>query len=232
MNAKRKIKRLAGLLNREYGKKVWRKTGDPISVLIGTILSQNTSDHNSHRAFANLRAQFSEWEEVRRAPVSKIEKAIRTGGLSRIKAARIKRILNQINDDGSDLGLSFLKRWDTDEIIQYLKEFEGVGAKTIACVLLFSLGRPVMPVDTHVLRLSRRLVLVPKKSDAQKASWTMQEIVPPDLVYSLHLNLIQHGREVCKAQNPKCGECVIFDSCEFEEKEKPSKNRRAYLCKR
>ena len=219
MNAKRKIRRLASLLNKEYGKKVWRKSGDPISVLIGTILSQNTSDHNSHGAFANLRVQFSDWEKLRKSPVSKIERAIKSGGLSRMKATRIKRILNQIHNDGSDLSLSFLKRWDTDEIIQYLKEFKGVGEKTIACVLLFSLGRPVMPVDTHVLRLSRRLGLAPKKVDAQKASGIMREIVPPHMVYSLHLNLIQHGRKVCKARNPKCGGCVIFDLCEFEEKE-------------
>lgn len=218
MQTKRKIKRLAQLLDKEYGKKIWQKSGDPISVLIGTILSQNTSDHNSHRAFSNLRSQFPDWEELRKAPVSKIERAIKTGGLSRIKAKSIKNILNQIDNNDSDLNLSFLKRWETDEIIRYLRKFKGVGDKTIACVLLFSLGRPVMPVDTHVLRLSRRLGLVPKESGANKVHILLRKIVPEDLVYSLHLNLIQYGRTVCKAQNPKCGECMVFNLCEYEER--------------
>lgn len=218
MKIQKKIKRLADLLDREYGKKIWRKSGEPLSVLIGTILSQNTSDHNSHRAFDNLISHFPDWEEVRRAHVTKIEKSIRTGGLSRIKAKRIKEILNQIHKDDSDLSLSFLRKWETDEVVKYLKKFNGVGDKTIACVLLFSLGRPVIPVDTHVLRLSRRLGLVPEEFDANEAHHFLQELVPPDLVYSLHLNLIQHGRGVCKAQNPTCGECVVYDLCEYKEK--------------
>lgn len=218
MNAKTKIKRVAGLLDKEYGRKIWRKTGDPMSVLIGTILSQNTSDHNSHRAFASLRRRFPDWNELRRAPVSRIEKAIRTGGLSRIKAERIKKILGQVNHDDSDLSLSFLRSWDTDKAVEYLRKFKGVGEKTVACVMLFSLGRPVMPVDTHVFRLLRRLGLVPEGSDTQKAHQVVRKIVPANLVYSFHLNLIQHGRKVCKAQNPRCGECIIFEHCEYEEK--------------
>jgi len=218
MKIQKKIKRLANLLDKEYGRKIWRKSGNPTSVLMGTILSQNTSDHNSHRAFDNLISRFPDWEEVRKAPVSKIEKTIRTGGLSRIKAKRIKDILNQIHNNDSDINLSFLKKWKTDAIMDYLKGFKGVGDKTIACVLLFSLGRPVIPVDTHVLRLSRRLGLVPEESDANKAFRFLQESVPEDLVYPLHLNLIEHGRKVCKAQNPRCGECMIFSLCEFEEK--------------
>ena len=218
MKIQRKIKRLAVLLDREYGKKIWKKSGDPTSVLIGTILSQNTTDHNSHRAFDNLKNKFPSWEEVRKSPVSKIEKAIRTGGLSKIKAKRIKNILNQIHNDDSDLSLSYLKKWKTDKIINYLRRFKGVGDKTIACVLLFSLGRPIIPVDTHVLRLSRRLGLVPEDTDARKTHILMQKLVPENLVYSLHLNLIQHGRRVCKAQNPGCGECLVYDLCEYEEK--------------
>lgn len=218
MKILRKIKRLAVILDREYGKKIWKKSGDPTSVLIGTILSQNTTDHNSHRAFDNLKNKFPSWEEVRKSPVSKIEKAIRTGGLSKIKAKRIKNILNQIHNDDSDLSLSYLKKWKTDKIVNYLRRFKGVGDKTIACVLLFSLGRPIIPVDTHVLRLSRRLGLVPEDTDARKTHILMQKLVPENLVYSLHLNLIQHGRRVCKAQNPGCGECLVYDLCEYEEK--------------
>jgi len=218
MRINRKIRSLSRILDKEYGKKIWKKSGDPLSVLMGTILSQNTSDYNSHRAFTSLRTRFPDWEKVRRAPVSKIARAIRAGGLCRIKAKRIKEILNQIHNDNSDLSLSYLRRWETDEIITYLRKFKGVGDKTIACVLLFSLGRPVIPVDTHVLRLSQRLGLVPKEFDAPKAYHLLQQIVPEDLVYSLHLNLIRHGRKVCKAQNPLCRECLIFNLCEFEEK--------------
>jgi endonuclease-3 len=218
MKIRVKIKRLANLLDREYGKKIWRKSGDPTSVLIGTILSQNTTDQNSHRAFDNLKSRFKDWEEVRKSPVSKIERAIRIGGISSIKAKRIRNILNQIHNDDSDLSLSYLKRWETDRIISYLRRFKGVGDKTIACVLLFSLGRPIIPVDTHVLRLSKRLGLVPEDTDAQKAHLLLQKLVPENLVYSLHLNLIQHGRKVCQAQNPGCSECIVFDLCEYEEK--------------
>jgi len=218
MELREKIKRTSALLDKEYGKKVLRPSGDPLSVLIGTILSQNTSDHNSHKAFRNLLATFKNWEKVRKAPLSKIEKEIKHGGLAKIKAKRIKNILNQIYKDNSKTDLSFLRKFRTEEAIDYLNRFKGVGEKTIACVLLFALGRPVIPVDTHVLRLSKRLGLLPKKIDSKKAHEILQKAVPQNLVYSYHLNLITHGRKICKAQNPRCGECVLFDLCETQEK--------------
>jgi len=218
MELREKIKRTSALLDKEYGKKVLRPSGDPLSVLIGTILSQNTSDHNSHKAFRNLLATFKNWEKVRKAPLSKIEKEIKHGGLAKIKAKRIKNILNQIYKDNSKTDLSFLRKFRTEEAIDYLNRFKGVGEKTIACVLLFALGRPVIPVDTHVLRLSKRLNLLPKKIDSKKAHEILQKAVPQNLVYSYHLNLITHGRKICKAQNPRCGECVLFDLCETQEK--------------
>lgn len=218
MELREKIKRTSALLDKEYGKKVLRPSGDPLSVLIGTILSQNTSDHNSHKAFRNLLATFKNWEKVRKAPLSKIEKEIKPGGLAKIKAKRIKNILNQIYKDNSKTDLSFLRKFRTEEAIDYLNRFKGVGEKTIACVLLFALGRPVIPVDTHVLRLSKRLNLLPKKIDSKKAHEILQKAVPQNLVYSYHLNLITFGRKICKAQNPRCGECVLFDLCETQEK--------------
>ena len=157
----KKITKLSNLLEGEYGRRTWRVHGAPLSVLIATILSQNTSDNNSHRAFANLRSQFKNWEEVRRARVKRIADAIRSGGLADIKALRIKDILNQMYKENRNLSLSFLKGWRTDKIKSWLGRFKGVGDKTIACVLLFSLKRPSMPVDTHVLRVSKRLGLVP-----------------------------------------------------------------------
>jgi endonuclease-3 len=211
----KKIKRLSDLLEKEYGRKVWKRHGDPLSVLVGTILSQNTSDNNSHKAFANLKSKFRNWDEVRKARVKKIADTIRSGGLADIKALRIKNILNQIYEENGSLNLSFLKRWQTDKIKSWLRRFKGVGEKTIACVLLFSLKRPAMPVDTHVLRVSKRLGLVPQNLSASQAETLLEKSVPKNSIYQFHLNLIAHGRAVCKAANPLCQDCVLFESCEF-----------------
>ncbi len=213
-----KIKKISVLLNKEYGEKIWRKGGTPLSVLIGTILSQNTSDKNSHQAFRNLKNNFKNWEDVRKSPVKKIEKAVQRGGLARIKAKRIKVILNQIHKDNHNTTLGHLKRMETQKVVDYLRKFKGVGQKTIACVLLFSLGRAVIPVDTHVHRLSKRLGLFEEKTDSKKAHQILQKMVPDNLVYSFHLNLIEHGRKICKAKNPSCEKCVLFGLCEAFEK--------------
>ena len=214
------IKSLADLLEKEYGKKMLQPSSDPLSELIATILSQNTSDHNSHRAFRSLRKTFRSWDELRTASLGKISRSIKTGGLEQVKAGRIKRILNQIYEERGRVTLSFLRRWETEKIRKYLSGFKGVGEKTIACVLLFSLGRPVFPVDTHILRVSKRLGLIPAKADSKRANQILQNKIPENLVYSFHLNLIQHGRKICKAGNPLCGECILYQKCEFREKHK------------
>jgi endonuclease-3 len=211
----KKITKLSSLLEREYGKRSWRRHGDPLSVLIATILSQNTSDNNSHKAFANLKAEFKNWEEVRRARVKRTTDAIRSGGLADIKASRIKDILSQIYEENGNLDLSFLKRWRTEKIKSWLGKFKGVGDKTIACVLLFSLKRPAMPVDTHVLRVSKRLGLVPQNLNASAAEAVLERVIPGSSIYQFHLNLIAHGRLVCKAANPLCNDCVLLENCEF-----------------
>ena len=219
-----KIKKISKLLNREYGERIWRPSGDPLKVLIGTILSQNTSDNNSHQAFRNLKNRFKNWDDIRKAPTKRIEKAIKHGGLAKIKAKRIKdmrkhqEILNRIHKDNHNTNLSHLKKMETQKVIEYLKRFKGVGEKTVACVLLFSLGRPIIPVDTHVLRLSRRLDLIPEKTEPKKAHQILQKLVQKNLVFSFHLNLIEHGRKICKAKNPRCDECVLFDLCKAFEK--------------
>ncbi|MCK4385017.1 MAG: endonuclease III [candidate division Zixibacteria bacterium] len=214
----KKIKRLFYLLEKEYGNKAWRVHGDPLSVLMGTILSQNTSDNNSHKAFANLRSKFKNWDEVRKARVKKIANTIRSGGLADIKALRIKNILNQIYKENGSLNLSFLKRWRTDQIKTWLRIFKGVGDKTTACVLLFSLKRPAMPVDTHVLRVSKRLGLVPQNSTAIQTESLLEKLIPGNLIYQLHLNLITHGRMVCKTTNPLCQDCVLLEDCDYGKK--------------
>jgi endonuclease-3 len=217
---KKKIKTISLKLKRAYGKKRWRVHNDPLSELIVTILSQNTSDHNSHKAYFNLISKFTTWDRVRKASSQRIADAIRSGGLADIKSQRIKDILNQIHKENHDLDLSFLKTWGTEKIKPYLKRFKGVGEKTIACVLLFSLGRPVMPVDTHVLRVSKRLGLVPKKANAAEAEAILEELVSGKMIYQFHLNLIQHGREVCKAANPRCAGCVLLENCDYGRKKK------------
>jgi endonuclease-3 len=220
MEDSRQIRTIEKLLEKEYGKKVLKPSYDPLSELIATILSQNTSDNNSHRAYRNLKHNFKNWEEVRFAPLRKIVQSIKVGGLEKIKAERIKDILNQIYKEKGIVSLASLKKWDTDKVKSYLSHFTGVGDKTIACVLLFALGRPVLPVDTHILRVSKRLGLIPWKADSKKAHILLQNKIPPALVYPFHLNLIEHGRKICKARISLCGNCVLFQKCEFKDKYK------------
>jgi endonuclease-3 len=214
------IKVIEHLMEKEYVKKVLKPSRDPLSELIATILSQNTSDNNSHRAYGNLRHNFKSWEGLRKAPLRKIVQSIKVGGLEKIKAERIKNILNQIHKENGAVSLAFLKKWDTERAKTYLSHFTGVGDKTIACVLLFALGRPVLPVDTHILRVSKRLGLIPWKADSKKAHILLQNKIPPALIYPFHLNLIEHGRKICKARIPLCGDCVLFQKCEFKDKYK------------
>ena len=214
----KRIKKLSLKLEKLYGRKRWKVHADPLSELIATILSQNTSDHNSHRAYFSLRSKFKTWDDVRKTNKRSVANAIRSGGLADIKTKRIKDILNQIHEENRDLDLDFLKRWKTDRIKAYLKSFKGVGEKTVACVLLFSLKRSVMPVDTHVLRVSKRLGLVPKKSDTSKAETILEELAPENLIYQFHLNLIEHGRNICRAANPRCESCVLLENCDYGRK--------------
>lgn len=213
-----KVKKVSAKLEKLYGKKRWQVHSDPLSELIATILSQNTSDLNSHRAYLSLKSRFKTWDNVRKAKARQIANTIRSGGLADIKAKRIKVILQQIFEENGKLNLNFLKRWSTEKIREYLGRYQGVGEKTIACVLLFSLKRPALPVDTHVLRVSRRLGLVPPKTDARKAEWMLEELVSPQRVYRFHLDLIKHGRKICKAANPRCPECVLLEICDYGEK--------------
>lgn len=207
------IRTIAGILERAYGPRKWRPGEDILSQLVKTILSQNTSDTNSLRAFRQLRERYPTWEGVHRAARRQVADAIRSGGLADIKAGRIKAILRHIYREHPDGDLSFLKRWPSGRIREYLERFEGVGEKTAACVLLFALGRPVMPVDTHVRRVSQRLGLIPPKTDAARAHHLLQEAVPASLVYAFHIHLIEHGRKICRARKPLCDRCPLQDRC-------------------
>jgi len=185
----------------------------PLDSLIATVLSQNTTDTNSGRAFAQLKERFPTWEEVAEARPAQIAAAIRSGGLADIKARRIERILRQIEEDRGSLDLGFLRRLSVERAREYLTGLPGVGPKTAACVLLFSLRRPVFPVDTHVLRVSKRLGLIPATTTMERAHDIYREMLEPDQMLGLHLGLVQHGRETCKARRPRCGPCALSELC-------------------
>jgi len=181
--------------------------------LVATILSQNTSDANSDAAYEELRRRMPDWDAVRRAPVRRIAQAIRRAGLSNVKAPRIKAILAQIHDQRGELSLEFLRDLPTSEALEYLSGFSGVGPKTAACVLLFACRKPVLPVDTHVYRVSRRLGLIGTRTDAERAHQELARLVPPARVLEFHIQLIRHGRRHCEARRPQCDDCPLVDLC-------------------
>ncbi len=179
-----------------------------------TILSQNTSDTNRDRAYSDLRRAFPTWDDVADAPVPAIARAIHRGGLAPTKAPRLKAALAALRERGVALGDGALLDWQDDRaLFDLLVSLPGVGPKTAACVLLFSCGRPYFPVDTHVHRLAIRLGLMPPAATAVATQVALQAVVPPGLVYEVHMNLIRHGREVCVAHRPYCSGCVLADLC-------------------
>lgn len=202
-----------------YGEPAWEPRLDPLSLLVTTILSQNTSDINQHKAYRRLRERFPTWEEVWRAPVGEIEEAIRLAGMARQRAPRIKAALEFIMRERGELRLDFLKTLPVEEAKAWLTRIHGIGPKTAAIVLLFSFGMPAFPVDTHVHRVSRRLGLVPAKASPSLTQEVLEQLVPPHLYYPLHVNLITHGRRVCKAQRPLCPTCFLRHLCDDYQKQ-------------
>ena len=215
------------LLGPEYGPFEWEPRYDPASELVYTILSQHTSDINSERAFKNLMATFGSLEDIAIASVGDIEDAIRMGGLAKVKAPRIKAVLNQLFEELSSFDLMFLKDMPLDEAKAWLTRLDGIGPKTAAIILCFSLGMPAMPVDTHIYRVSQRLGFVGKKISAEKAHDVLEAKVEPEDVFDFHLYLINHGRQVCKALRPRCDRCVLAWGCPsraaFERKAKKTR---------
>jgi len=187
-----------------------------------TILSQNTSDTNSLRAFANLKRDYGNYDSLLLAPTEEVADCIREGGLANIKALRIQEVLLSIKRDRGAMDIGFLEGMDKDEAMGYLLDLPGVGPKTASIVLLFAFGMPFMPVDTHVFRVSRRLGLVPENLSPEKAQKALERIVPPECYHSFHLNLIRHGRQICRARGPKHEECALKECCDcFLQGQKP-----------
>lgn len=214
-----KVARVEEALTKYYGERVWRRenySADLTGGLVATILSQNTSDLNSGRAFASLRAAFpGGWDDVRRADTVEIADSIRAGGLADVKASRIKAILQDLHERTGVTSLECLSGWSDEEIRKFLISFKGIGPKTAACILMFNLGRPILAVDTHVHRVAKRLGLIGPKVTPDQAHALLQELLEDGQVYSFHVHMIEHGRKICHAQRPQCDICPVQSECDF-----------------
>jgi endonuclease III len=198
-----------------FGEPTWRAHLSPLDELVSTILSQSTNDTNRDRAFEALRARFPTWEAVRDAPQEEVIEAIRPAGLANQKGPRIQMVLREITAQRGSLDLGFLAELPFDEAFAWLMSFKGVGPKTASIVLLFALGRPAFPVDTHVHRVSGRLGLRPEKMSADSAHTHLGGMFPPEAYYAAHLNLIRLGREICTARKPRCSVCPLNQVCDY-----------------
>jgi endonuclease-3 len=245
MTTRAGITEILNLTNRAYGRPGPFRRTDPVDEIVRTILSQNTNDTNSLAAFAVLKRNFKTWEGLLNAPTNKIAALIKHAGLANIKAARIKEALIEIKRREGKVSLANLTRLDAGSALEYLRSIKGVGPKTAACVLLFSFGKPVMPVDTHIFRVTKRLGLIGPKVGIEEAHELLTALVPKDLtprrgqsqckrpcsgssrdcqardlIYEFHLGIIEHGRKTCRALHPRCGACVLYGLCRFRDKSK------------
>ncbi|NLB60534.1 MAG: endonuclease III [Lentisphaerae bacterium] len=207
------FQRILRTLRRAYGPLPVARPEPPLDVLIQTILSQNTSDLNSLRAYRSLRRQFPRWSQVAAASEAEIASAIHSGGLARIKAARIRQVLQIIHAPGGRAALRRLKKMDQAQALSWLTSLPGVGVKTASCVLLFALGLPAMPVDTHVYRLVIRLGWVAPRQSVAAVTAALEKLIPARMIRPLHLYLIEHGRRICRPQRPACDQCVLRPDC-------------------
>jgi len=218
---RQRIATCIALLEEQYGIPLPDER-DPVDLLVMTILSQNTSDTNSLRAFALLKSRFCSYEEILSSPEEAVADSIRKGGLADMKTRRIKETLARIKQDAGSISLGFLAGMKNEDAMAYLLSLPGVGPKTASVVLLFAFAMPFLPVDTHVYRLSRRLGLVEEGVRPEKAQAILERIVPADKYLSLHLNLIRHGRLVCRARAPRHEQCGLKSCCDnFLQGQKP-----------
>jgi endonuclease-3 len=198
-----------------FGEPTWRNPLPALDELVSTILSQNTNDTNRDRAFRSLRRRFPTWEAVRDAEPEAVIQAIRSAGLANQKGPRIQQVLREITAEKGELSLDFLEQMPPERAREWLQKFKGVGPKTAAIVLLFSLNKPAFPVDTHIYRVSGRLGLRPAKMTVEQAHTYLADLFAPETYYSAHLNLIRLGREFCLARKPNCPTCPLNDVCNY-----------------
>jgi endonuclease-3 len=209
------LRRVVRILDDAYGRPVLSPRYPPVDELVYTILSQNTADVNTDRTFAALKARFPRWTDVRDAPAATIEETIALGGLAHTKAPRIKAVLEAVSERTGEPDLSELGEMTDEEAQARLTSLPGIGPKTAACVLLFALERPVMPVDTHVHRVARRLGVIGDKTSAEQAHPELTALAGPKAadIYAAHVGLVRHGRRVCHARRPACGQCRLAGLC-------------------
>jgi len=222
MSQKLHVNMITQRLETFYGEPQWPGRADPLDNLVLTILSQSTNDNNRDTAFRRLSTRFPTWLEVMNAPIDHIADAIRPAGLGNQKAARIKEILTWISQTYGALDLDFICDLDPEQVKTTFMQLKGIGIKTISVVLMISCGVDIFPVDTHVHRICRRLGLAPDNASAEKTHELMQPLVPTGKSYSLHMNLLKLGRNVCKAQNPRCESCPLADVCQYATGKEPS----------
>jgi endonuclease III len=211
----RPIRYIIQNLERAYGVPENSRRSDPLDMLVQIILSQATSDTNSHRTFAALKRRFPTWDAALRARESTIARTIQSGGLANQKAAVIKSLLRQIKQERGALDLTFLHELAPEAAVEYLSQFRGIGPKTIACTLLFACRTEVFPLDTHIFRILRRVGLIPQKCTDRRAHEIMNALVPAGKFYSFHVNLIRHGRALCRPRDPLCERCPIVEYCDY-----------------
>ena len=216
VSAQEQLQRAVAVLDDSYGRPVLSPRYPPVDELVFTVLSQNTADVNTERSFAALKARFPDWASARDAEVEDIEAAIARGGLAHTKAPRIKRILAALSVRTGAPDLSVLDDMGDADAQAYLTGLPGVGPKTAACILLFSLQRPLMPVDTHVHRVARRLGVIDAQVTPEQAHPLLTEMAGPDdaaQIYAVHVDFVRHGRRICHARRPACGECPLAGMC-------------------
>lgn len=211
------ILKINNALLKKFGKPKRNLSSNPLDILIATILSQNTNDLNSHKAFLNLKSNFKNYDELLEADLNAIESLIKVAGLGKQKSKAIKNFLRELNKETGELNLYFLKKMEIKDALEYLTKFNGIGLKTAACVLLFGLHKNVCPVDTHIHRILNRIGVV-KTSDRNKTFYFLLENLPEGIAHEFHTNLIKLGRTICLSKSPRCFECPLKKMCKFEKK--------------
>lgn len=215
---KKKINTINKLLVKHFGIPPRnKKLPNPVDLLIATILSQNTNDKNSYKAFKNLKEKYKKWEDVAKLNREVIEKLIKVAGLGKQKSTSIKNLLSRLLKSNGKISLNHIKKLDDEEILDELTSYNGIGIKTASCALLFSFDRNICPVDTHVHRTLNRLSLV-KTTSPEKTFYKINSNLPENTAHQFHTNLIRLGREICKAQKPNCSICPIKKKCAFPDK--------------
>lgn len=209
-----KYPQVAPLLEARYGRQVWRKRGSALDSLVATILSQNTTDKNSGKAFEQLLAKYDTYADVMNAPLDELIDVIRVAGLANQKAPRIQRSLRKIMDERGTFDLEFLGEMPADEAREWMTSIDGVGLKTASIVISFGFDGAAFPVDTHVNRVSQRIGFTPQGTTPDKAHYIMEAIVPPSDYFAFHIQLIQHGRTTCQARRPQCEQCPLTALCD------------------